>query len=668
MVGGVPEEKSIEAGAQDWTQTCGACHPGGGQMEYDRNMNSYSATSPAGDYFRYRLPDLAHPTGTVEAGWLGTTDSATGKENKAEIDCLMCHLHDSSKISGNGLAFLKSMNCSVTGMGPKNDPNCGTYPDETAPFSIYGLTGAKWNPAWAGAKYDMFNRSLAIKAKQFDLAASLGMGATATLVPDASGDGTLHITAITGVPATIPGANIQAIPNSQNCSVCHARDDTTPGLDGMFHMRMGYGGYEIVTALGTGYDSENMGGDHKNTERWFELGCKTGMGKRAHRIGAGPNDKWNNSMVRTMYGLDSRPESANGALIPTGLTGVVAASDYQPAGIPGVLFPNSQTITTSKGTIIEQSRIPDQDVHDAGGVQCATCHYTLGSTSLEGGSKTIPATTFTDVLPLTEGTIVFPEKTLNGIDHQFAKMGTMEDTNSMPNLNGTVSCEGCHTTHTHPRYWNADGTPKAVTPFPATPTHTGFPALHLSKISCTTCHIPEVYAAPGRLKYRDFSLGYYKKNSDASGGWRNMLDWNWDFIHWGAKPVPPIHVWATRNGQTQIVPVLPSTIPAWEEANTNTATEVNSDAAVTGKTGTCNMTATPATLIGQACGSDADCGSVASSCEGLGLNMSDNQFFVANPGMGLTPGPVKARDTSTAALAAEAIGVLRRGSVGACSN
>ncbi len=629
--------------------TCGACHPGGGQMEYDRNQNSYSSSSPAGDYFRYRLPDLAHPTGTVEPGWLGTTDTVTGNENKAEVDCLLCHLHDNSNISGNGLAFLQSMNCAATGIGPKNDPNCSTYPDQAAPFSIFGLTGAKWNPAWAGAKYDMYNRALAIKAKQFDLAASLGLGAVATLVPSPTGDGTLHITGISGMPSTISGANIQGTPNSQNCSVCHARDDSTAGLDGMFHMRFGYGGYEIITAAGTGYDSEN-GASHENTERWFELGCKTGMGKRAHRTGAGPNDKWNNSMIRTMYGLD--------AAYPNGTAVTTSAVNISTGPFAGE-------------TVTQQARIPDQDVHDMGGLQCATCHYTLGSTSLQGGSATIPATTYTDVLPLSEGTIVFPQKTYQGIDHQFAKFGTMEDTNAMPNINGTVSCESCHTTHTHPRYWNPDGTAKAVTPFPADPTaaHAGFPAVHFQKISCTTCHIPEVYAAPGRLKYRDYSLGYYKKSSDASGGWRNMLDWNWDFIHWSAKPVPPVRVWATRNGKTQIVPVLPSTIPAWEEANTNTATEANSDASVAGKTGTCNMTATPSSNVGKACGSDADCGSVAGSCDKPALTMSDSQFFVANPGKGMTPGPVKARDTSTAALAVEgSSNVLRRGSVGACSN
>jgi hypothetical protein len=621
-------------------------------MEYDRNQNSYSSTSPAGDYYRYRLPDLTHPAGRVvsmaDENWLGTIDSVSGNENKAEVDCLLCHLHDNSGISGNGLAFLQSMGCSISNpIGPINDPTCSTVPANTdGSYSVYGLTGAGWNPGWTGAKYDMYNRALAIKARQFDLAASLGIGAIANLSPRA--DGTLAITGISGMPATISASNIQATPNSQNCAVCHARDDSTAGLDGMYKMRFGYGGYELITVSGTGYDSETGG---TNSERWLELGCKTGMGKRAHRIGAGPNDKWNNSMIRTMYGLDAA--YPNGTAVATGTI-------------------NITTGPFSGETVTQQARIPDQDVHDAGGMQCATCHYTLGSTSLEGGSKTIPATTYTDVLPLSEGTIIFPQKTYNGIDHQFAKFGTMEDTNAMPNINGTVSCESCHTTKTHPRYWNPDGTAKAVTPFPPDPAsaHAGFPAIHFQKISCTTCHIPEIYAAPGRLKYRDFSLGYYKKSSDASGGWRNMLDWNWDFIHWSAKPVPPIHVWATRNGQTQIVPVLPSTIPAWEESNTNTATESNSDAAVAGKTGTCNMTATRA-KVGQACGSDADCGGVSGSCDNPALSgLNNNQFFVANPGKGMTPGPVKARDTSTAALAVEnsPSSPLRRSTVGACSN
>lgn len=657
----------MEAGSQDWTQTCGACHVGGGQMEYDRNQNSYSSTSPAGDYFRYQLPDKSG-TGGIVPGWLSST-------NKAEIDCLLCHLHDGQKISGNGLAFLASEGCSSSNkIGPANDPGCATVPHDDGRYSIYGLDGAKWDPSWAGAKYDQYNRNLAIKAKKFDYAASLGMGATATGFSLAS-DGTPSFTGITGVPSTISYANIQGTPNSQNCSVCHARDDATAGLDGMFHMRFGYGGYELINPAGSAYDSETG----TNDTRLLELGCKTGMGKRAHRIGDGPNDKWNNSMVRTMYGLDSAYPAGTSVSPASVSTTNTALAGIQPAGIPGVQIPNSKVITLPSGTqfagqkVIMQDRIPDQDIHDVNGMQCATCHYTLGSTSLEGGSKTIPATTFTDVLPLSDGTIIFPQKTYNGIDHQFAKIGTMEDTNTMPNINGTVSCESCHTTKTHPRYYNADGSAKSVTPFPADPTvaHAGFPAIHFQKISCTTCHIPEVYSAPGRLKYRDFSMGYYKKGSDASGGWRNMLDWNWDFITWGAKPMPPIHAWATRNGQTQIIPVLPSTIPAWEEANTNTHTEANSDSTAAGKTGTCNMTATPATSVGQACATDADCGNVTGSCDNPTLNsLDDNQFFVANPGKGMTPGPVKARDTSTFALAVEnnSMSPLRRSTVGACSN
>ena len=664
-MGGVPVPQSIEAGSQDWDMTCGACHPGGGQMEYDRNQNAYSSSSPAGDYYRYQLPSRAGAGGVVP-GWLSST-------NKAEIDCLLCHLHDNSNISGNGLAALQSEGCGAGNpIGPKNDPTCATVPDDSAPFSIYGLTGAKWNPVWAGAKYDHYNRNIAIKAKQYQYAASLGLGAIATgYAIDANGEPT--ITGVSGMPTIIPAANIQGTPNSQNCSVCHARDDNTPGLVGMFHMRKGYGGYELIIGQGTGYDSENPAGTYNgktNTERWLELGCKTGMGKRGHRIGAGPNDKWNNSMVRTMYGLDTAYPA--GTLIPSS-----GGTNVSSPGGDGTQFPNSLppiAITSGPfagGKITQQARIPDQDVHDAGGLQCASCHYTLGSKALGigvTGTQTIPATTYTDVLPLSSGTIAFPSKTYKGIDHQFAKMGTMEDTNSMPNINGTVSCESCHIDRTHPRYFDATGTPRAgVTPFPPTPAHSFFPAIHLAKISCTTCHIPEVYAAPGRLKYRDYSLGYFKKGSDASGGWRNMLDWNWDFIHWSAKPVPPIHVWATRNGKTQIVPVLPSTIPAWEVANTNTMSELNSDAAVTGKTGACNST--DAAHAGNACSvatQAADCGT--GTCIGTSLDLSGNQFFVANPGMGMTPGPVKARDTSIAALAAEATGQLRRGSVGACTN
>jgi hypothetical protein len=108
---------------------------------------------------------------------------------------------------------------------------------------------------------------------------------------------------------------------------------------------------------------------------------------------------------------------------------------------------------------------------------------------------------------------------------------------------------------------------------PPVPAHAGFPAVHLQKIACSTCHIPEVYAAPGRLKYRDWSVGTFK------GGFRNMLDWNYDLVTGSHKTVPVLRMWMTKEGEKKIIPVLPSVMPIWVKGTTNTGAESGSDTA-----------------------------------------------------------------------------------------
>jgi hypothetical protein len=142
--------KSMETGAQDWNYSCGVCHVGGGQMEYDRDRNPYSATSPSGDanYYSY-IDDQIVP------GFMSDT-------NKAEVDCLLCHLNDGSGMSGNGRAWLQSLGCgSGMQLGPLNDPAC------TGTSFMPGVPAAgSFTP---GTDYDMYNRNLALKTMQFNL-------------------------------------------------------------------------------------------------------------------------------------------------------------------------------------------------------------------------------------------------------------------------------------------------------------------------------------------------------------------------------------------------------------------------------------------------------------------------------------------------------------------
>lgn len=545
--------QSIETGAQDWAVSCGVCHVGGGQLEYDRNMSNYSSASPGGDRYYFEKPSLSSPSGrltSVDAGPKGMSAS-----NKAELDCLLCHLRTSDASgSGNGRAWLQSMGCSSSKpMGPLNDPAC------TGTSAYPGVPAAGSFPA--GKAYDMFNRNLALKSNSFNYAASLGLGATVT---GWTASGT--ISSIAGVPSVVSGANIAATPDSSNCSVCHARDDSTAGLPGMMAMKYGYGNFALINPPGAAQDTDkSMSAPAANDKLWFELGCKTGMGKRAHKIGKGPNAQWGMSLFNLMFGLGKNPGD------PVTTETIVPSNP---------LF--------SGMTVATRHRMPDADVHDISvdtgqptGMSCASCHYGLGSENKYVFGSDNPAYNTLDdrtdansrIFPAADHHgLPYPEETVRAIDHQFAQADSYPDTKSKNNLDGTVSCESCHTTRTHPRI-SDNGGPLA-SPYPdRAHARAQIPAFHFDKIACATCHIPEVYAAPGRLKYRDWTAGEYK------GGFRNMLDWNFDLVTGSHRPVPVLRQWLTKEGETKIYPVLPSVMPIWVKGSPNSGSDTGSEIA-----------------------------------------------------------------------------------------
>jgi PKD repeat protein len=542
------DANSVEAGPQEWAVTCGVCHVGGGQMEYNRDLLSYaSTTTKSGDRYYWQLPRLGEAGGLRDAG-TGGLGAVINDTNKAEVDCLMCHLHDNTNSGGNGYAWYQSMGCDAGNpIGPANDPTCsgtnsGMYAGSALPAVV---------PFAAGTKYDMFNRNLAIKTPsykiadaRFDYAGSMGIGAIGTIVGG-------KVTGITGMPTTILGANIQATPNSQNCAVCHARDDNTVGLPGMAAMKFGYGNYLLEIAAGEALSQQTTTDTTTaNAVEWKDFGCKTGMGKRAHKVGAGLNDKWGMSMF-----------------VPSTFNGTCNHADKPCAGDPIV------------------GKMPDADVHSiaprsstgftAGqptGIECGTCHFALGSmksspTSSMTGTGESQAEYFA---PSTHHGVAYQGIYIQAIDHNFAQGDSSPDTKARNNFDGTVSCESCHTTRTHPRLTDNGGT--MVSP---TPTHAGFPAIHIQKIACTTCHIPEVYAAPGRLKYRDWTTGFYKN------GQRNMLDWNYDLVTGSHNTVPMVHAWLTKYGEKKIYPFLPSILPIWMQTITNSGTIAGSEVGAT---------------------------------------------------------------------------------------
>jgi hypothetical protein len=565
---GIVDEKSIEAGAQDWNFTCGVCHVGGGQMEYDRDMNPYSATSPSGDRYFYEFPHVQDgvlvPGRLVDvyASNIPAFNGAMSDDNKAEVDCLICHMASIKPMMKYYKGFMSdgvTPICSNSRpMGPNSDRNCdGSTADLTNGSGI--IEDAAFGPAvddfTPGTAYDMMNRNAAIKAKNYKNAASAGLGATLNTATGAIIAGT--------APTSVSNSSILATPSSSACAVCHARNEDTIGVTSYgtaLGMKAGYGNYWMLTEASEGYDSDNAA-THKSTAQWFEFGCKTGMGKRDHRTGKGVNDTWGLSGFNWMFGLGKN-------------LGDPIVNETLTATLMGMPF----------GSVTTSEKIPDSDVHDINpdtgaptGMQCATCHYALGSKksaptaalvgSGEGRYETFPA--------VTSHGVAYPEEDVWAIDHQFAQADSHKDTYGKNNLDDTVSCESCHTTRTHPNLTDNGGSLASPTP-----AHTSFPALHLEKIHCTTCHIPEAYSAPARLKYRDWTVGYYKSQS-----FRNILDWNKDLVTDSAVPTPVMRGWGmVKEGGEEVAkikPLLPSLMPIWNGTiGTTTAPVKNADVGV----------------------------------------------------------------------------------------
>lgn len=569
-------------GAQEWGNTCGVCHVGGGQLEYNRDLEAYGSIGEGGgDTFvmKYARPDdLA--TAEDETSWDNVTVGVMSASNKAEMDCLMCHLDGSNP----GSAWMKTLDCGPDNpIGPANDPTCS---------GTSMIPGLRTVDNGAGVQnYDMFNRNFGLKQRKMDLIASMGAGAKGVFDADnqltgvdwgtgavqqstdysgthsvgecLSGDVVYNMTgcadysyaastggACAGQYATpyrlnntttaacikVDSEKIAATPKSENCSVCHARDDNTMGLPGMMAMRTGYGNYGLIHDPSNPMPSGNMGAARDldtdngpgalNDDYWFDFGCKTGMGKRAHKI-TGENDP---------YGTNGRWGMSMFA--PSTL-------DMDPATVPNAGDPIP-------------GKMPDIDVHDQNGMECASCHYAIGSTTGTG---------YEDFPSKEAHGFVYPAERVFAMDHQFAQADSFPDTKSKNNLDSKISCESCHTDRDNPKLVDNGGTINAPMPL-----HNGLPQLHIDKIGCVTCHVPETYSAPGRLKYRDWTAGF------ARGTFRNTLDWNFDLVTGTHKTVPSVRKWVTKNGERKIYPILPSLLPTWYEVVPNSGVLVQDDA------------------------------------------------------------------------------------------
>ncbi|MHB8845023.1 MAG: InlB B-repeat-containing protein [Nitrospirota bacterium] len=523
----------------NFAKSCGVCHVGGGQMEYDRDMNAYGPGSPTGDRYTWLLPTPTTPSGRIIdiAATPGVQPTQLYGENKSEVDCLMCHM---SEIRPAAAYYKNTMDCSSTGVGPFDNPTCGDsmmtpfgpMPDNRFSFST-------------GDFYDSYNRNIAVSFGYFKAAASAGIGAKLDL---ASGS-------VSGMPSTLPGSKIAGTPNSGNCAQCHARSEADniglPGEAQAFGgMIAGYGNFVRLTDIGQASDLDKINGDGSCTDSctndttWMEFGCKTGMGKRSQKTGIGSSDRWGNGfcLACDMFGAWSSPQSFCSLLS-------IQNDCRQKAQDPALISDNNPytLIDMAAGAPKKvPGKMPDADVHDAGsqGMKCASCHYAI--------SGTFPARTISG----NGSTYTYPETSFEKMDHQVAKGYSMLE-KGMDQIDGTVSCEGCHITRTHPNLKENGGTLTATRP-----AHNGFPALHLEKIDCRTCHIPYVYSSPGRLLFRDWTAGAYRQ-TEGSNGNANHFDFAMDLLEGAMAPMPPLRTWVTTPEGTRITPGLPSLLPIW---------------------------------------------------------------------------------------------------------
>ena len=262
-------------------------------MEYNRDLEWYgTAGEGSGDAYIIKYASLANG-GDYAAVTPGYMDSS----NKAEMDCLMCHLNESNP----GAAWLRTLGCGDGNkIGPGYDATCAG--SDTGYDPMFGMHTINTQMESGVGEYDMFNRNFALKQYKPGLAASMGAGAK----------GVFTGTELTGVDwdladgetITIAGDRITDTPKSENCAVCHARVDDSMGLPGMMGMKTGYGNFDLMyrpdvqgdaSIIPGGIDGTNQDLDTDNPvglyggandDFYQDFGCKTGMGKRAHKVNA----------------------------------------------------------------------------------------------------------------------------------------------------------------------------------------------------------------------------------------------------------------------------------------------------------------------------------------------------------------------------------------------
>jgi hypothetical protein len=232
---------------------------------------------------------------------------------------------------------------------------------------------------------------------------------------------------------------------------------------------------------------------------------------------------------------------------------------------------NTVTWTVAKGRVeggkraesINDANNPDAHMKSASEtgtkMGCIDCHYLVGGdvTANADGTYTESPVRY-PALTDASGAVVQPAMDVLKIDHQFAKGNNAPDGKNMDQLDNTVTCASCHITHEHPNVALSNGeyilSGASTTTVVPTPAHAGFPANHLEKIDCKTCHIP-VLNAPMKQYIADFTVGPYR-TFERTQTVENSAGVN----------IQPLYMWrATEHDGSgvQIEPITTMAVPVW---------------------------------------------------------------------------------------------------------
>lgn len=304
---------TIDLTAYDYVASCGACHPGGGSFEFQRNPDGTAGTARYNASAEAAAPDFDGDYWTLATGGTGQK-SRWAASGVVEADCLLCHLPG------------------------------------------YNI----------GAR----NAQLARRNYQWSAAAGLGATVTGAVLSDGAFTGVTPSVSYSGAVvfdgANVNGALIAARPPAGNCLFCHEASDTKKRAlewSGAYDVHAGAGKHCL--------DCHGMV-DPADQDRDWTTNGQHNIGKGYARLGSVRNDL-DGTMARTCAGCHlggedagaPNPTAAHGATFPQ-LDFHFAKLACESCHIPDLKWNQGYLIDMSAGTqwwVLSNGLTPGSPAH-----------------------------------------------------------------------------------------------------------------------------------------------------------------------------------------------------------------------------------------------------------------------------------------------------------------